>query len=445
MMKCTGNFNFLLLLSVVCMCTNLPPDDLQMIDFVSAPNPPVLTSIEAGDGSVTVYWNTVGDATSYNLYYKADTTVDKASGISKNDVTSGYIVTNLTNGTRYTFAVTAISAAGESELSENRPTAIPRATSIAPSITTPPQSQSITAGQNVTFSVTATGTAPLSYQWFKDGSVLSGATSSAYSLTNAQAAHAGTYTVKVSNGTAPDATSSAAVLTVSAAPVAPSITTPPQSQSITAGQNVTFSVTATGTAPLSYQWFKDGSVLSGATSSAYSLTNAQAAHAGTYTVKVSNGTAPDATSSAAVLTVSAAPVAAVDFTCPPEQQTPPLVGTLTGVDDPTKYKLLVLVSSNLTIWNDKTHIMPSGRYDQGGEGIPIAADGSFTASNWQSVPLNTWELTTPYLAIYVVPTTFDASWTNYQVEGTAIPQKVLDVMICNVVKNRSNEVMSRWP
>src|SRR5207253_8523993 len=61
-----------------------------------------------------------------------------------------------------------------------------------------------------------------------------------------------------------------AILTVNAAPVAPSITTQPAGQTITAGQTATFSVTASGTAPLSYQWRKNGTAISGATSSRYS-------------------------------------------------------------------------------------------------------------------------------------------------------------------------------
>jgi hypothetical protein len=149
--------------------------------------------------------------------------------------------------------------------------------------------------------------------------------------------------------------------------------------------------------------------------------------------------------SIAALNFSARCEPMVDFFSPPVQQTPPLVGKLTGVTDPTKYKLLVLVSGNLTIWNDKTHLMPTGNYAQGGEGLPIAADGSFSAANWQSIPLNTWELTTPYLGIWVVPTTFDARWAVYQVEGTSIPKMVTDAMLCYVIKNRKNEVVKRWP
>jgi uncharacterized protein (TIGR02145 family) len=71
-------------------------------------------------------------------------------------------------------------------------------------------------------------------------------------------------------------------------------------------------VTATGTVPLSYQWYKDGNAISGAVSSRYSRVNVQATDAGTYTVTVSNGTLPNATSVGAVLTVGA-PVVVTDI------------------------------------------------------------------------------------------------------------------------------------
>ena len=178
---------------------------------------------------------------------------------------------------------------------------------VAPSITTQPKSQTITAGQSAAFSVTASGTPPLLYQWYKNGTAISGATALSYTVSNVQAANAGTYTVIVSNGTFPNDTSLGAVLTVSALPVAPSISVQPKSNTLTAGQNDTLSVTATGTAPLSYQWYKNGAAISGATSSSYMLLNVQPANAGTYTVIVSNGTLPNATSSGAVLTVNVPP------------------------------------------------------------------------------------------------------------------------------------------
>jgi Zn-dependent metalloprotease len=85
----------------------------------------------------------------------------------------------------------------------------------------------------------------------------------------------------------------------------PTITTHPQSQTVTAGANVTFTVVATGTPPLSYQWRKDGQDLAGATAASLVLNNVQTSHAGTYTVRVSNS-AGAVTSNPATLTVSPA-------------------------------------------------------------------------------------------------------------------------------------------
>jgi hypothetical protein len=102
-------------------------------------------------------------------------------------------------------------------------------------------------------------------------------------------------------------TSSAAVLTVNPAPVTPSITTQPSSQTITAGQTATFTVTATGTAPLTYQWSLNATAISGATSSTYTTpAETTSASGAQFTVVISN-TAGNATSSAAILTVNAVP------------------------------------------------------------------------------------------------------------------------------------------
>src|SRR3989475_755271 len=103
-------------------------------------------------------------------------------------------------------------------------------------------SQTVTAGQSATFSVAASGTAPLSYQWRKDGTAISGATSASYTtLATTTADNGAQFTVVVSN-IAGSVTSNAATLTVNAAVVPPSITTQPTSQTVTAGQSATFSV-----------------------------------------------------------------------------------------------------------------------------------------------------------------------------------------------------------
>jgi hypothetical protein len=81
----------------------------------------------------------------------------------------------------------------------------------------------------------------------------------------------------------------AATLTANAASVAPSITTQPTSQTVTVGQTASFSVSATGTAPLSYQWNKNGTAISGATSSSYTTPVTTSSDNGAqFTVVVSN-------------------------------------------------------------------------------------------------------------------------------------------------------------
>src|SRR5438445_284390 len=175
---------------------------------------------------------------------------------------------------------------------------------VAPSITAQPTNGSILVGQTATFSVTASGTAPLSYQWRKNGSAIAGASSAIYTTPAETTSDNGAqFTVVVSNS-AGTATSNSAVLTVN--PAAPSITTQPSSQTITAGQTATFSVTASGTAPLNYQWRKNGTAISGATSSSYA-TPAETTYdnGAQFTIVVSNS-AGSVSSNSATLTVNAA-------------------------------------------------------------------------------------------------------------------------------------------
>jgi hypothetical protein len=175
----------------------------------------------------------------------------------------------------------------------------------APAITSQPASQTITAGQTATFSVTASGTAPLTYQWQKNGVAISGATSSSYTTPAETTSDNGAqFSVIVSNS-AGTATSNSAVLTVNPAPVAPSITTQPSSKTITTGQTATFSVSASGTAPLNYQWQKNGAAISNATSSSYTTPAETTSDNGAqFTVVVSNSVG-SVTSNPATLTVNA--------------------------------------------------------------------------------------------------------------------------------------------
>jgi sugar lactone lactonase YvrE len=176
---------------------------------------------------------------------------------------------------------------------------------VPPAITTQPVSQTVTAGATVTFTVVAGGTPPLNYQWYKNGAAIAGATAASYTIATVQAADTARYTVVVSNAVT-SATSSAAVLSLNGPPI---IVTPPANQVVNTGQSAAFAVVAAGTAPLTYQWSKEGAALGGATAATLTLASAQPADAGRYTVTVSN-TLGFVTSPAATLTVLPAGVSA---------------------------------------------------------------------------------------------------------------------------------------
>ncbi|HET6143228.1 MAG TPA: immunoglobulin domain-containing protein [Candidatus Acidoferrales bacterium] len=190
---------------------------------------------------------------------------------------------------------------------------------IAPAISTQPASVNIVAGKTATFNVAATGTSPMTYQWRKNGAMLSGATSSTYTTpaettTDNNAA----FTVSVSNS-AGTATSNAATLTVAAPATAPSITSQPASQTIVSGKSASFTVSASGTSPMTYQWSKNGAAISGAASSTYTTpAETTTDNNAKFTVAVSNS-AGNATSNAATLTVTSATIAPAITTQPASQ------------------------------------------------------------------------------------------------------------------------------
>jgi hypothetical protein len=165
-----------------------------------------------------------------------------------------------------------------------------------PSIVTQPQSQSVNPGSDVTFSVVALGLTPLAYQWRFNSVEIPDATSRTYMRTNVQNGDLGSYSVVVTNQLG-SVTSVDAFLALRAPP---SIITQPQSQTVLLGQSATFSVVASGTPPLRYQWQFNGSGIPGATASSFTVVSAQRTNAGPYSVLVMNALG-DALSSDALL------------------------------------------------------------------------------------------------------------------------------------------------
>lgn len=172
-----------------------------------------------------------------------------------------------------------------------------------PLLTTQPQSRTNLAGTTATFSVTVGGADAPSYQWWhegtalEDGPTVTGARTAQLTLSDVLGAAAGRYQVEVNNRYG-QATSAVARLTV----VDPWISVSPTNVTSVAGGEATLGVTAIGTAPLSYQWRREGTPLPGATEATLTLTDLQPADPGRYDVLV---TSPHGSATSAVATLTA--------------------------------------------------------------------------------------------------------------------------------------------
>jgi hypothetical protein len=196
------------------------------------------------------------------------------------------------------FRVVVGGALGRQVTSSN---AVLTVTPVGPQILTQPANVTVNAGQPANLTVVAQATGALSYRWQKlngsnwvnvvPGGGVSG-TGSATLAFNANAtgnpANAGGYRVVLAStgAGAGGATSATATLTIKVIP--PTITTQPASRTVFAGSPATFSVTVSGSAPLNYQWQKNGVNLLGVSARNSNLKIGSASDIGKYTVVVTN-------------------------------------------------------------------------------------------------------------------------------------------------------------
>jgi hypothetical protein len=184
-------------------------------------------------------------------------------------------------------------------------------TPVAPSgCAVTPASQSATIGSAPTLSVAcSTGSGNYTFQWSKNGTNISGATSQAYTLspnTDTSTANSSSYGVVVSNSvgsvSATPATVNVSTQSV-AAPSSCSVT--PASPSVPVGSSQTLSAScAVGTSPFNYAWYKGGTQIVGAISSSYTLTSADTASAGSQTYRVDISNASGASSASSTVNIS---------------------------------------------------------------------------------------------------------------------------------------------
>ena len=174
-------------------------------------------------------------------------------------------------------------------------------------IATQPRSQNVPLGGDVSFTVSALSTSPMTFQWRFNGIILPGETNPSLTVRNVQLAQGGFYTVVVTDGVGPVVSAPAKLLVL----VDPVILQQPRSQTVSVGDTVTLSVTLneTATQPVRFRWRRDAVTVAPFSQGAATFTiyNVQLAHAGTYSVLVTNAAnvTPGIQSSNAVLTVLA--------------------------------------------------------------------------------------------------------------------------------------------
>lgn len=151
--------------------------------------------------------------------------------------------------------------------------------------TVSPASAALFVGDELSLSVTANGTTPFTYQWRKNAVDISGATNQTFVIASVVVGDTADYDCVVTNGFGTD-TSNSATVTVTPEPV--TIVTHPVSQDLVVGQQLDLSVVATGTGPLTYQWYKDFNVIPGATSDTFTIPAVVTGDAGNYDCGVTN-------------------------------------------------------------------------------------------------------------------------------------------------------------
>lgn len=180
---------------------------------------------------------------------------------------------------------------------------------VAPQITAAPQAAAVVAGQSAQFAVQASGTAPLDYQWLRDGRAIAGATGATLTLAAVQTGDNGA-AISVRIGNLAGSVTSAAVLLSVQPLVTITIATQPAAARAGVGGSASFGVAVDITpagSPASYQWLRDGAEIAGATAASYTTPALVLADDGArFSVRVSAGNATPVLSAEALLTVSAA-------------------------------------------------------------------------------------------------------------------------------------------
>ncbi len=255
-----------------------------------------------------------------------------------------------------------------------------------PVITTQPAAtQTVLTGQAVTFSAAAAG-GFVAYQWEKDGVAIAGANSPSLTLNNVQPNASGVYTVVATNAVG-NVTSHDAVFTVIPPPA---ITLPPASRTVVQpGQPLTLAVTATGQAPLTYQWKRNGFPVAGATASTYGKSAVTSQDGGYYVVEITDGNGLVSRATAFVLiSFGATEVVAWGANSSGQATVPGGLNNVVALAAGSAHSLALLADGTVVAWGDNSHgqtdipsglksvvAVAAGNYHS----LALKADGTVTA------------------------------------------------------------------
>ena len=235
---------------------------------------PILNAAASGTGSLTYQWQSCTSASA--------TTGTNLSAVSYPTALTTALTTPAAGSTAGFYRMIATGTCGSASsdiatISINTPTAI----------TTPPAAQARCEGTTATFTTVAQGQGSISYQWLFNGLAISGAINASYEIPNLQALNAGQYAVTVS-ATCGTVTSPAVQLTMN--PLT-TISIQPLSDSLCVGEPLSLSVQASGTAPISYQWYRGTTQITSASAipGIYLDNVGTVAESGLYSVVVSGG------------------------------------------------------------------------------------------------------------------------------------------------------------
>lgn len=316
----------LLMAMLVIALSGCPRDEL---DLPVPDQGPVITQ-QPADQSVTT-----GATATFNVVASAGVTYQWQSLVNANwtnipgATAASHSVAGTTmgqSGTQYRVLVSV----GAATVVSSPATLTVTVVIVAPSIIVQPADQTVTEPATATFNVTATGSAPLTYQWQRSTAGafanIAGATTATFVTPATVRANdnGAQFRVQVTNS-AGTATSNTATLTVSPAPIAPAFTTQPADVTVTAPATASFTVAATGTPAPTLQWqvsgdggttWGDVGAGTGATSPAYVTEATSTPISGRRYRAVATNSAGSANSNAATLTVNPAPVAPVITTSP---------------------------------------------------------------------------------------------------------------------------------